>query len=620
MYCERNKNNMWILSIASSIIVFVAVLLAFALRQRKKHTGMEYLLIVASASGLIIYGYGFYSVEKNLPLSVIRTVLATFNMFLGGNSYSAIQGASFMRNDAVLCGFWMTHILALFVTANAVISTIGAKAFRKIRRALTWMTDKVIVIYGSNTQCIEFAQKLEENIIIIDDGLSEERRMLIEANGWTAISRDREKIVGAILRKVNIVKLYCLRNEEERNTAFAWEFLNLTESQRKAGKIRKITVTILANMAAVDGSDFQKTEGHDGYDSVLIVDKAYMVAKTLVSHMPPCKAIDFSCNYTADHDFRVAIIGFGRIGQEVLKGLYINGQFLGSKFKATIFDRNYSNEAAFLTQMNPEMYDNFLDPEINGFETEAAGNQFYDRLREFCPDYVCICTGDGLKNRRIANEVKSFLKRNHVASSICECTYDSVDIHMRNGKIEKKETFVPDMLDSEKVDRIAMAINYAYLTDVDKESVSKETAWERLSYFNRMSCRSVADFVPTYEYIVSQNSGVWDLEELSKIEHLRWSAFYFANGYRCMSEEMFMERSNNYIRGVKGIDHRFQKDELKSLTHACLIPWDRLSELDRKQNAAFERRGETRRVDYKKNDRNNVELIKDMIQSGLGDK
>ena len=72
MYCERNKNNMWILSIASSIIVFVAVLLAFALRQRKKHTGMEYLLIVASASGLIIYGYGFYSVEKNLPLYVLR--------------------------------------------------------------------------------------------------------------------------------------------------------------------------------------------------------------------------------------------------------------------------------------------------------------------------------------------------------------------------------------------------------------------------------------------------------------------------------------------------------------------------------------------------------------------
>ena len=116
-------------------------------------------------------------------------------MFLGGNSYSAIQGVSFMRNDAVLCGFWMTHILALFVTANAVISTIGAKAFRKIRRALTWMTDKVIVIYGSNAQCIEFAQKLEENIIIIDEGISEERRMLIEANGWTAISRDREKLL-----------------------------------------------------------------------------------------------------------------------------------------------------------------------------------------------------------------------------------------------------------------------------------------------------------------------------------------------------------------------------------------------------------------------------------------
>lgn len=75
---------MGIVSIVISFLAFVAVLLAFAMQQKRGYSGVEYLLVLTSAAGLIIYGYGFYLVDQNIIMTVIKTVLATFNMFLGG--------------------------------------------------------------------------------------------------------------------------------------------------------------------------------------------------------------------------------------------------------------------------------------------------------------------------------------------------------------------------------------------------------------------------------------------------------------------------------------------------------------------------------------------------------
>ena len=605
---------MGIVSIVISFLAFVAVLLAFAMQQKRRYSGVEYLLVFTSAAGLIIYGYGFYLVDQNIIMTVIKTVLATFNMFLGGDSYNEIKSAWFMKYQVLICLFWIIHITALFVTANAVLATIGLKALRHIRKIMTWLSDEVTLIYGANIQNLQFAKRIKGNIVIVDDKISEDDRVMIEANGWLAISRDREKIVGGIITKINAIKLYCLRDEEELNTEFANKFLDLISNERNENKIGKVSVTILANMAMVDGAEFQKRSEKEGYDSVLIVDRAYLVAKTLADYFPPCKTIEFREGCIAAQDFRVALIGFGKIGQELLKRLYVNGQFIGSCFKAMIFDQDYEKRVAFLKEMNPGMFDNFLNPEINGFAIDAEGIEFYRKLKELRPNYVCVSTGDSSRNRRICNEVMSYFRRNEISAHVCECTYDCVVVHSVDGTVEKKNTFVVDMLEIGRIDSIAMELNYAYLSDQDKENKTKEEAWEELSYFNKMSCRSAADFIPTIKYVISQNAGIWDLGPLSKMEHLRWCAFYFVNGYRTMGEEEFNDRAIKYINGDSGYDFKFHKDEYNHFVHACLIPWEDLPELDAKQNAVFEKKGENRKVNYRENDRKNVEMIKSIVE------
>lgn len=603
---------MGIVSIVISFLAFVAVLLAFAMQQKRGYSGVEYLLVLTSAAGLIIYGYGFYLVDQNIIMTVIKTVLATFNMFLGGDSYNEIKSAWFMKYQVLICLFWIIHITALFVTANAVLATIGLKALRHIRKIMTWLSDEVTLIYGANIQNLQFAKRIKGNIVIVDDKISEDDRVMIEANGWLAISRDREKIVGRIITKINTIKLYCLRSEEELNIDFANKFLELISDERN--KVGKISVTILANMAMVDGAEFQKGSDKEGYDSVLIVDREYLVAKTLADYFPPCKTIKFRQGCIAEHDFRVALIGFGKIGQELLKMLYINGQFIGSSFKAMIFDQDYEKRVGFLKEMNPGMFDNFLHPEINGVAIDAEGIEFYQKLKELHPDYVCVAAGDSSRNRRICNEVMSFLRRNEINAYVCECTYDCVAVHSVDGKVEKKNTFVVDMLEIDHIDSIAMELNYAYLSDQDKKNKTKEETWVELSYFNKMSCRSAADFIPTLKHVVSQNTGIWDLEQLSKMEHLRWCAFYFVNGYRTMSEEEFNDRATKYINEENGYDFKFHKDEYNHLVHACLISWEDLPELDAKQNAVFRRRGYDKRVNYRNSDRSNVEVIKSIVE------
>ena len=81
-----------------------------------------------------------------------------------------------------------------------------------------------------------------------------------------------------------------------------------------------------------------------------------------------------------------------------------------------------------------------------------------------------------------------------------------------------------------------------------------------------------------------------------------------------MSEEEFNDRAIKYINGDSGYDFKFHKDEYNHFVHACLIPWEDLPELDAKQNAVFEKKGENRKVNYRENDRKNVEMIKSIVE------
>jgi len=95
------------------------------------------------------------------------------------------------------------------------------------------------------------------------------------------------------------------------------------------------------------------------------------------------------------------------------------------------------------------------------------------------------------------------------------------------------------------------------------------------------------------------------------MEHLRWCAFHLTMGYRPMPEDVYHRRAQQYQTEVEQAGPssiRSGKDTAEKL-HACLIPWEELDQLSRRETEVT---GVP--VDYKELDRDNVRLIPDMLK------
>ena len=76
-------------------------------------------------------------------------------------------------------------------------------------------------------------------------------------------------------------------------------------------------------------------------------------------------------------------------------------------------------------------------------------------------------------------------------------------------------------------------------------------------------------------------------EALWRTEHERWCAFHFAHRYRTMTPEEWNERAAVYTheKTEKGFSSIKIGKNRVGRTHACLIPWEELVELDDREKA-----------------------------------
>ena len=94
---------------------------------------------------------------------------------------------------------------------------------------------------------------------------------------------------------------------------------------------------------------------------------------------------------------------------------------------------------------------------------------------------------------------------------------------------------------------------------------------------------------------------------------MRWNAFHFAMGYSTMSEEEFEANAKAWARCKaegKPCSIKIAKNSEKR-THACLIPWEKLDELSRRENAIT-----GRDVDYQQTDIDNVLTMPKLLHAG----
>lgn len=250
-------------------------------------------------------------------------------------------------------------------------------------------------------------------------------------------------------------------------------------------------------------------------------------------------ASDYWRRYPASKGEKIAVIGCGKLADIMLyKALLVNifsenqkieyhlwnnyGEFLNSRFMSGVA-ADYAS-------------DRIAEHQLNYWQDIAELNKM---------DRVVLCMGES-ENLEAASKIREF------------CCYPEIHIYNRNPKAvsalfensvicfgEADRVLDPDMIINEKLIANAKLVNSHYC---EKYGGAE---WEELSAFLRKSNISVAEYFPVIRRLYS--SGL-SIEQLTRLEHIRWCRFHFLNNWQ----------------------YSPVRDNGKRL-HPCLRPFDELS-------------------------------------------
>ena len=607
-----------------SAALFLAMVLNLAMKPKYSARLTTACMVVALIGGLAIYGAGYAQSTESLALTMIRTPLAVTRMFVGVNDLSAVDGTTFVRGQGGLVFFWLIHLLAFYSMASAAMITIGAEALRSLRLLLS-RRGELTLIYGINDRSVDLGQEcLEKNggavILVAEDvtaaKITEMNNLGMSVLSGTAAVNCEDRVLRALRIGNRKLSVFALEEQDDSNLGFA---LKLKDALERFGAAPENTRLTLPGEEEIITSMLQVSPEQYGFGYVQVFDTPTLAARALLRTCPPWDFVSFGPDGRAQEDFECAIVGFGRLGQAVLKQLVMNGQYVGSSFHATVFALDYEAESGYLFHDCPGLLNHY---DIKCISADGRSAAFYSFLTEHLATLklVAVCTGSDTVNQEIANELMLFLKRRR-AERICVVRCGKKALRYQASvasPIVETGVYTLDSLSAERADREAILLNAVY-DDSDRSNWEK---WVACDSFSKMSSRASADFAPALikasgakeEEILAGN---WQPDEamqqvLGEMEHLRWCAFHYAMGYLPMGKESWEARAAEFTRCREQdipCRIRLSKDAEERL-HACLIPWDSLDELSARESAVT-----GRNVDYKQTDINNVLALPQILNA-----
>ena len=611
--------------ILATLVCFLALIMVMAAKPKFTAKVTRIIFVIVGVTGLFFYGYGFMVTTSDFCLSVIRSLLAVCGMYMGAKDWGSISAAPLMQFGWMQVLFWVVHLFALYATASAAITTVGGEALRKLR---LWLARRgaLHLIYGANDDTIALAKQLlqEKNgaVVFVDESAGVSETAAVAKAGcvlrWDAEAAQGGetflKSIGAT-RSGRKITLYAMKGTASDNLRYAQKLLRGLEAGNIAPEQTGLVIRSRENAAAVS---LQVLGDTYGYGTVTVVQETDLVARTLVRHYPPCNHLTFDENGKATEDFEAVIIGFGQVGQTVLRHLVMNGQFEGSTFRAAVFSPDCNSVKGYFTKSYTQVLRQY---DISFHACDARCEAIYDYLQERGSriKYLAICTGSDRLNQEIAEDLTEYLSQRNIPMGAYLCSHRGVKcFDPATGTVKSHSLYRPDMLSMEKMDALAMCINSHYQQNPEKTPLQH---WLHCDYFSRMSCRAMADFIPAMLKMVHKTreqvleSG-WDLtpmqlETLSKTEHLRWCAFHYTMGFSPMTREEYDCRVETYRRQLAAGEKplRIGKN-MADRTHACLIGWEALAELSNRENRIT---GKT--VDYQAMDTENVLIVPELLRA-----
>lgn len=595
------------------VLPLTALLLAVAVLLTKDPKTSKRLTVAAGAAalvgGLVIYGYGYVVQSGDYLQGFLHAIFSVCRMFIGDSDFGEFDNDSTGLFPAawMVSLIWLLHVLAFYATSSAAISIIGANALKKLRVRLSGKN--LNIIYGVRQDSVNFGLALSDNsdellIYVTEDVQTQLSEAILESNA--ILRTDAIALSGneAFLRTLGMRKrrrkltLYALDPDYDRNYNYADA---LKQALKERGvPAEQISLVILGKEDAcirhlqIDTSKTAENAGGNayGYGFVMVFSENDLAARLLIQKYPPCNTITFNKDCTAAENFEALIIGFGPLGQLVLRNTIMNSQFIGSDFRADVFEPDIRERSGHFVNCFPAVLTRY---HVEFHPHDGRSEAFYAHVSERLDliKHIVVCTGNAEVDEEIAEQLQDFISRKRKRIPVYRCSARGIKVT----DPETVETTVevlyhPDVLVTDTLDRMAMAINQSYNKDNTKGAVQD---WMVCDYFSRQSNRACADFIPAVLRATGKTekdalSGPWTFTKeqmsiLGQMEHARWNAFHFCNGYATMSDEEFEARAAAYrkekaetgkgkIRISKNIDDR---------THACLVSWDDLRVLSEKE-------------------------------------
>lgn len=618
--------GIYILVTIFTAIAFFGMILLLAVKPKFAGKITSGFLITAAIGNLLFYSYGYAVVSSSIPLAIIQALLSVCRTFVGGNDYSSISSAPLMQEPAMQVIFWVLHWCSMYATASAAVAAVGVEVLKKLRLWLTRQGD-LNLIYGVNNDSVEFGKKLlaQNHGTVVFVGKNPDpaiataitRAGCVVQVGEHALAADEKflRSIGWGRRKRNII-LYALSEDSCSNIQYARALLNSLQAMRAEPEDTRLII-LGQEEAAV--SSLQISSDRYGYGFVSAVDEAQLSARLLTRHYPPCNAVSFDENGKAQEDFDALLIGFGQVGQAVLKSLVMNGQFEGSTFHAAVFSPDCLNVDGKFHAQSGELAKHY---DISFHPFDARSRQLYEFLDQKSSklNYIAVCIGSDELSHEIIQDLSEYFCRKGLTLPIYRCSHRGVLAYDADGTTHAShQLYQPELLCHDELDRMAMTINHRYHAGNDQTAKQN---WMACDYFSRLSCRASADFMPAMLRAAGKTAqqvmdGDWaltaqQLDNLSRTEHLRWCAFHYCMGFSPMSEPEFAERTAAYLQqkeesGASTI--RIGKNTA-ARTHACLVDWEELDALSARENAIT-----GKNLDYKAMDTANVLVVPELLEN-----
>ena len=635
-FLSKYQWNYW------SIIALLCLLAAYSLLLVKEKKACLWLrnwvLLPATAvGGFVIYFIGYLEggSEHSLLTLCIRSFISTFHMFLLHSDLIEVRD-DMHADETYMIAFSLIHLMAFLLTFMVLFQLFGKHLLSWLRLKLSAPAESH-VFFGLNEASLALAKDLMRTrkrpfIVFLDKQTETQHKkgspsstapsafrarepLFEQASKTDALLLHKEYTGDTNLRSTGIAHL--LRG---RHVYFYFLSPNAAYNLQSAAKLHK---ELAADKNFKGKAEiYVKTENdymaalfapqRDRRTDVHLINAAKLAALELVlSHPPVDYVTPDTARAVARKDFNLLIVGFGTVGRYALRYLTEMGQFVGSRFHATLVDKEGATWGDFACRF-PGM--RHYDIEFCQMECGTDGFWALMENRIESLDYIVVSLGDSELNMRTAINLSRYARRKRSTPvSLFVKVHDDQEYEYMQTAAQAfpgievfgsySRIFTEKIIVNEARSCTAKRIHDFYN---NQKEPARQTAWNDLSPMQRITNMSAAMHIATKlklagltveevkrmpsEAAFWQALGTTRQENLAQGEHLHWNATLFANEWDTWTP-VPVEATEN-------------KDNQRKL-HACLVGWDDLEWVEQRFGTSF-----------REYDRDSVRKIYELIKKG----